>query len=75
MDAASYASSHLGHNGMEGNMKALASPLTLLPQDAGDESPACLDVSSGRSGIALVLCREHPSIILRLPATHRPLSV
>jgi len=44
-DAAQFASSHNGHNGIEDNMKSGSAPLTLLPQDKGDESPACLDGS------------------------------
>lgn len=43
-DAASFANSHNGLGGLDANVR-WGAPLTLLPQDAGDESPACLDGS------------------------------
>ena len=36
---------HGGRGGVDLPLKGAAAPLTLLPQDAGDESPACLDGS------------------------------
>jgi hypothetical protein len=44
IDTAKFASSHNGHNGLEDNVR-YGAPLTLLPQDKGNESPACLDGS------------------------------
>eukprot|EP00040_Diaphanoeca_grandis_P002454 m.21715 g.21715 ORF g.21715 m.21715 type:complete len:432 (-) comp13512_c0_seq1:1662-2957(-) len=43
-DSAVYGSSHKGFGGIERTNLGSA-PLTLLPQDEGDESPACLDGS------------------------------
>jgi hypothetical protein len=37
--------SHGGHGGLDRGVLAENAPLTLLPQDKGNESPACLDGS------------------------------
>ena len=46
IDEASFATSHRGYGGLDRpGLDTGAAPLTLLPQDKGDESPACLDGS------------------------------